>query len=373
MSRLDGTIRCDDSEFTVSEGAVVLGDRNTLRGQRYTVIGNGNQCHGDGLFVRGNDNVIHSRTLGRVTGERNRCQVGARMSCIPRGTVVTMAVTGDELLLSGDVHGEAAAAAPSAYWQPLTREEIRAAEEHRAYLADRDAIAAALDECRAIRTRVYADRTAVYRTHERGALNFGALLNHVNARISRVNECLAYINSLSAQLERDRRPWADGRRMLAASITRMRSDAARWLPLLPQYPPAHSRRVFEISDGEEDIMEEIEDEGVVDVHDLLPSPLLPVALPRYYLPGSRVRGRAARVVHVRVVPLPAPWKDEPDAPEKTPDAALCSICLSRLPATVCVPCGHKYACVTCTLKAKPTTCAICRAELREVIRVYETK
>jgi hypothetical protein len=66
----------------------------------------------------------------------------------------------------------------------------------------------------------------------------------------------------------------------------------------------------------------------------------------------------------------APAAPEASAPDDTPDAELCSICLDRRWTTTTVPCGHQYACVTCVRQSRPTVCAICKAAVTQVIRHY---
>jgi len=59
-----------------------------------------------------------------------------------------------------------------------------------------------------------------------------------------------------------------------------------------------------------------------------------------------------------------------DAAEPSPvnDLQVCSVCMDRAPNVVMVPCGHYFACEECG-KALDT-CAICRAPVTQVLRVY---
>lgn len=51
-------------------------------------------------------------------------------------------------------------------------------------------------------------------------------------------------------------------------------------------------------------------------------------------------------------------------------AKMCSICMDREKCTVAIPCGCRYACITCVRASKPKTCALCRAPLKGIYRIY---
>lgn len=63
--------------------------------------------------------------------------------------------------------------------------------------------------------------------------------------------------------------------------------------------------------------------------------------------------------------------DEPSLPDGAPENQQCTICYDRARATVAVPCGHCYACVTCIRTQLPKECAICRKPLEKIIRKFE--
>jgi len=71
-----------------------------------------------------------------------------------------------------------------------------------------------------------------------------------------------------------------------------------------------------------------------------------------------------------ITTYPAPCPNEESAPEGTPAEFVCAICLDRKTKTICRPCNHVMACVTCILAAKPTTCPSCRTPLTSVERIY---
>jgi hypothetical protein len=50
------------------------------------------------------------------------------------------------------------------------------------------------------------------------------------------------------------------------------------------------------------------------------------------------------------------------------DLALCTVCMDRAPNVVMVPCGHFFSCEACGKSLK--NCAICRAEVKQVLRIY---
>ncbi|KAF0700139.1 Aste57867_9327 [Aphanomyces stellatus] len=65
----------------------------------------------------------------------------------------------------------------------------------------------------------------------------------------------------------------------------------------------------------------------------------------------------------------------PHAPSPPPieEVGTCVVCLDKPMEGVCVPCGHRAVCMTCaaTLVAHPSNkCPICRADIRQVIRMY---
>lgn len=84
---------------------------------------------------------------------------------------------------------------------------------------------------------------------------------------------------------------------------------------------------------------------------------------------------------VRVDPVAKPQITYPDMPaegepeitnDDEEDKVSCIICRERRKATVAVPCGHVYSCITCVRAMRPTQCAICRAPLEKVIPRYES-
>lgn len=88
---------------------------------------------------------------------------------------------------------------------------------------------------------------------------------------------------------------------------------------------------------------------------LAPVPVAPAAAPLSPRPATS---------------YPAPWPEEPAAPDDAADSALCVLCLARVAATVNVPCGHACACVTCAAGGQLTACPMCRAALTTIVRVY---
>jgi hypothetical protein len=74
-------------------------------------------------------------------------------------------------------------------------------------------------------------------------------------------------------------------------------------------------------------------------------------------------------------PPPPPVIEYPEAPREpepsTEDSEKqCALCMDREKSTVAIPCGCRYACVTCIRTSKPTACALCRTPLKGVYRVY---
>ena len=102
-------------------------------------------------------------------------------------------------------------------------------------------------------------------------------------------------------------------------------------------------------------------------------------LPPHHLDVARLLGPVAqerifiqRVPTAAAAPVPIHYPDPPKEPEPTTEDAAnqCVICMDRVRATTAIPCGCQYACVTCILEQKPTTCATCRAPLTGVYRAY---
>jgi hypothetical protein len=81
-------------------------------------------------------------------------------------------------------------------------------------------------------------------------------------------------------------------------------------------------------------------------------------------------GAAAPPKTVPTISYPKAVKNEPSAPDGTPADRVCIVCMDRAVATVAVPCGHAYACITCVCDSKPTTCAMCRAPLEKIIQLF---
>lgn len=69
---------------------------------------------------------------------------------------------------------------------------------------------------------------------------------------------------------------------------------------------------------------------------------------------------------------PATGADAPNIPKDGDAAArdmtICSVCMDAPPNVVMVPCGHIYACEACGKKLDE--CALCRAEVTTVLRVF---
>eukprot|EP00411_Alexandrium_monilatum_P110235 CAMPEP_0175709198 /NCGR_PEP_ID=MMETSP0097-20121207/39449_1 /TAXON_ID=311494 /ORGANISM="Alexandrium monilatum, Strain CCMP3105" /LENGTH=1037 /DNA_ID=CAMNT_0017016591 /DNA_START=8 /DNA_END=3121 /DNA_ORIENTATION=+ len=81
--------------------------------------------------------------------------------------------------------------------------------------------------------------------------------------------------------------------------------------------------------------------------------------------GSEGRPAAAPGQALAEVDGPPP-ASEPGEGDR--DLASCSVCMARPPCAVMVPCGHFYACEECGKKLK--TCAICRQDVKQVLRIY---
>lgn len=80
---------------------------------------------------------------------------------------------------------------------------------------------------------------------------------------------------------------------------------------------------------------------------------------------------AAPVLRSSIVP-PAPSSTK----EETTTTSIgddCVICMEEKQTAVCVPCGHNAACVECLQDVKSSTgiCPVCRAEIREIVRLYK--
>ncbi len=89
---------------------------------------------------------------------------------------------------------------------------------------------------------------------------------------------------------------------------------------------------------------------------------------RLHVPGAAAFMRAFPHNDGRYPAKPA--APEPSAPDGTPDASLCTLCLDRARATVVVPCGHPYMCITCAHTSRPEACAMCRGAVEKVIPLY---
>ena len=66
------------------------------------------------------------------------------------------------------------------------------------------------------------------------------------------------------------------------------------------------------------------------------------------------------------------YPTSPTNPEPVTEdpAKMCSICMDREKCTVAIPCGCRYACITCVQSSKPKTCALCRTPLKGIYRIY---
>ena len=64
--------------------------------------------------------------------------------------------------------------------------------------------------------------------------------------------------------------------------------------------------------------------------------------------------------------------DAPPPPTEVPEEELCVVCWTNAKSHLCVPCGHHCLCATCLLITNPIVrgCPLCRAAVREVIKVY---
>lgn len=105
--------------------------------------------------------------------------------------------------------------------------------------------------------------------------------------------------------------------------------------------------------------------------DFVPPPAAAAAAPRMLMPlPTGLMAPPAPPAPVAPTPsYPAPWANEPQAPEGTPNEDLCTICQERRVMTA-TQCGHMYSCVACVLRTRPATCGICQQRLTAVLRVY---
>ncbi len=83
-----------------------------------------------------------------------------------------------------------------------------------------------------------------------------------------------------------------------------------------------------------------------------------------YVDSVRRHEAAARMPVTATYP-PA-WPAEPTYDGE--DA--CILCLERRRATVVVPCGHMYSCVTCMARTRPVECAMCKTRVQQVIKTF---
>jgi len=72
-------------------------------------------------------------------------------------------------------------------------------------------------------------------------------------------------------------------------------------------------------------------------------------------------------------PAPPPAITYPTGGDHAPKEleAPCVVCLDSARATIAIPCGHIYSCITCLAVARPTTCAICRQPVEKFIKIHE--
>ncbi len=66
-----------------------------------------------------------------------------------------------------------------------------------------------------------------------------------------------------------------------------------------------------------------------------------------------------------VTKYPAELTEDEPTSDDIPDDRACVICYERVRNIVAKPCKHNYACKTCILRSRPTTCAICRKHVSE--------
>eukprot|EP00271_Cylindrocystis_brebissonii_P000475 TRINITY_DN1057_c0_g1_i1.p1 TRINITY_DN1057_c0_g1~~TRINITY_DN1057_c0_g1_i1.p1 ORF type:complete len:604 (+),score=85.97 TRINITY_DN1057_c0_g1_i1:174-1985(+) len=61
------------------------------------------------------------------------------------------------------------------------------------------------------------------------------------------------------------------------------------------------------------------------------------------------------------------------AGDRAAEQRLCPICMDNPPEGACVPCGHLAGCMEClqAVQERGSGCPVCRAPIREVIRVYQ--
>jgi hypothetical protein len=85
---------------------------------------------------------------------------------------------------------------------------------------------------------------------------------------------------------------------------------------------------------------------------------------------ARVRNPDEPSVVPAAIVAPEEKPDEPSAPEGTPEKKLCVICIDRAKVVALIPCGHVCLCATCTVKAAPKTCPMCRAHVTSTLRVF---
>jgi histone H3/H4 len=87
-----------------------------------------------------------------------------------------------------------------------------------------------------------------------------------------------------------------------------------------------------------------------------------------------------RVVKPRHLKLPgridAPiYPKTPVVPEPAarPGKKPCFLCSERIPSTITVPCGHRYACVTCAAAVRPKKCHMCRKPIQGMYKINKQK
>jgi len=70
---------------------------------------------------------------------------------------------------------------------------------------------------------------------------------------------------------------------------------------------------------------------------------------------------------------PVPPTD--DEIEDVPDGQLCVICLMRRRRSVFIPCGHLVCCQGCAISVESEVapkCPVCRQEVRDSVRIFES-
>lgn len=475
VAYMDGTIIAPVDPY-----AIVIGCQLHVAGTGpFAVIGDRNVIRGEGVFVHGRGNTIHGRTIGRVTGQDN---------AIPWVCLKDRRIDGDltfttgSPLVSGDILGDTAAAAPPVYWPTaaLTQSALCEARRHELSACRRELLD--LDD------RLQAERGEyVFKNVEDRPLILGLRdrAEFLRTAIDRLADCvkefsegMSYdswmtirdrarftVDVATQYTARPRVPLSPSGGPIRARLVedvppsrRLVVDLTRALPAAARGPAAETpvreagarirreaatrgRREAEaraletrVRDAKARVRREAEArareaearvrETAVRAREteararetearareteararateararetearvratappllraqggLLSYPLLPTPLPIPRLPApsyfssaalQRYGGPPPAVVQPKATTFPAPWPDEPEAPDATADELLCVICKTRRAATV-TQCGHMYSCVSCMLKMRPKDCAICRTPLTTVIRLF---